>query len=90
MNTAPPTITALDGTEVGDQLFIQVGTWTGGPAYARQWLRDGTPIAGQTNIPDLLVEADIGSMVGCRVTGANAAGATSADAAPVGPIEAAP
>ena len=43
VNTAPPVITALDGTEVGDQLLTQVGMWTGGPTYARQWLRDGTP-----------------------------------------------
>jgi hypothetical protein len=91
VNLTAPTIVSLAGLEVGDQVVGQQGTWSGGPTIARQWLRDGTPIAGENGAGYMLVVADIGAMIGLTVVGTNPGGSASADADPVGPVvEAAP
>jgi hypothetical protein len=90
-NTSPPLIQQFTGLEVGDQVALSVGTWTGGPTYARQWKRDGAPIPGATLPAYTLAAEDVGAMIGGTVTGTNAGGSASAEADPVGPIvEAAP
>lgn len=87
-NTALPVITILTTLEVGQQLVCSNGTWTGAPTFTRQWWRGSaaTPIAGATGNSHVLVGADNGLMIGCTVTGTNATGAVTADAAAVGPI----
>ena len=91
-NLTPPSIVSLGGIEVGDTLAGQSGSWTGipTPTISRQWLRAGTPIAGATSPGYLLIEADLGLMIGIAVTGTNVAGSATAEAEPVGPIEPAP
>jgi hypothetical protein len=85
-NTALPSIVELTDLTVGAQLAGQQGTWTGSPTIARQWLRDGTAIAGATGAAYTMVADDLGSMVGLTVTATNAGGSASADAIPVGPV----
>jgi len=53
--------------------------------------KGGAPIAGATGAGYTFVEADLGAMIGLRVTATNAGGSANANAAEVGPIvEAAP
>lgn len=85
-NTAPPTIALFDGLIVGDGCAAQQGNWTGSPSYARQWLRAGAPIAGETSPGYTFATADIGLMIGCVITATNAGGSTTASAEPVGPV----
>lgn len=71
----PTTITAgtpqvTGGREVGAVLRSVPGGW--GPAgvtLARQWLRDGTPIAGATAASYRIRPADAGHRIAVRVTG---------------------
>jgi hypothetical protein len=85
-NTTLPMITVLTTLEVGQQLACGNGTWSGSPTYTRQWTRNGNAIGGATAASYTLVTLDIGANIGCRVTGTNAGGATTADAVPVGPV----
>ena len=89
-NTGAPFISELTDFVVGSQLAVSGGTWTGSPTYTRQWNRAGAAIPGATAIAYTMVAADVGLMIGATVTGTNAGGSASADAAPVGPVEAAP
>jgi hypothetical protein len=76
-NTTAPVVSGT-GT-VGQTLSCTQGTWTNGPtSYARQWLRGGTNIPGATAATYVLVAADGGTNVSCRVTATNAAGSTPA------------
>lgn len=93
VNTVRPTIQLLAGVQVGDQLAGQVGTWTGASpfTYAREWTRNGSPIAGATAPGYTIATADIGAMIGLNVTATDTNGLeTSMDAEPVGPVVAAP
>ena len=79
-NTALPTIS---GTRLlGAVMTVTNGTWTGSPTptYTRQWTRNGTNIAGATSASYTAVQADVGTILACRVTATNSAGATSATA----------
>ena len=77
VNTAAPAVTGT-GT-VGQTLTTTVGTWTYVPtSYVYQWLRGGAQIANATATTYVLVAADSGTQVSCRVTAVNAAGATQA------------
>ena len=87
VNTALPQIQLLDGIEIGDTIICTTGSWTGSsPTYARQWLRTGASIPGETAPSYTLVAADLGLMVGCVVIATDAGGSTSVNAAEVGPI----
>jgi hypothetical protein len=85
-NITPPEIIALAGHEVGDTLAGVTGTWTGSPAYARQWTADREDVIGETSPGYTLLVDDLGAMIGLRVTATNAGGSNSASAEPVGPI----
>lgn len=87
-NTAPPAITGTP--EVGQTLTVSNGTWTGSPTFARQWMADGSDIAGATGTTYVLQAAEVGMMITCRVTGTNAGGNAVATSAAVGPVTAAP
>jgi hypothetical protein len=84
--TVQPNIALIGSLEVGQQLAGAAGTWSGSPTYARQWDRDGAPIAGATAPGYTLVAADIGAMIGLTVTATNSGGSASANALPVGPV----
>jgi hypothetical protein len=90
VNTAPPTIAAFDGVVVGAVLAGQVGGWSGSPTYARQWTADGLDIEGETSPGLVLTVDEIGMMIGLRVVASNLGGSTTAEADPVGPVEALP
>lgn len=86
-NTVAPSITGT--ATVGQTLTAAVGTWTGSPSYARQWLRNGTAISGATGTTYLLIAADQGASISVRITATNAGGSAQATSAGVGPVAAA-
>lgn len=60
---------AISGTaQVGATLTATNGTWTHTPTYARQWMRDGVPIAGATATTHVLVDDDEGAVISMVVT----------------------
>ncbi len=76
--TAPPQPTAVGtvtGTaQIGQSLSCANGTWTGSPAFTRQWLRNGNEIGGATATSYVLTVADLDAVVQCRVKATNAGG----------------
>lgn len=81
--TAVPFAMALPlitGTlQPGQVLSASQGSWSGAPtAYAYQWARGGTAIAGATGSTYTVRPADLGASLTVTVTATNAAGATTA------------
>jgi hypothetical protein len=76
---SPPTPAA------GSTLVCERGMWGGvpTPTYSYKWLRDGTPIAGATEIKYVVQTADAGHTLACEVTAKNASGEKSATSAGV-------
>ncbi len=70
---------------VGSTLICERGTWGGVPVptYSYKWLRDGTPIAGATEIKYVVQTADAGRTLACEVTAKNSLGEKSATSAGV-------
>ena len=90
-NTAPPFVTPLTDLAVGSQFVISNGAWRpAGLVFRRQWLRNGAVLIGQTAVVYVPDYRDVGAMLGCLVTGINAAGGVTVAAAEVGPIIEAP
>ncbi|GAA4702720.1 family 78 glycoside hydrolase catalytic domain [Nocardioides conyzicola] len=57
----------------GSTLTATTGSWnTKGLTFARQWLRDGNPVAGATGATLKLGAADVGHRISVRVTAAKA------------------
>lgn len=73
-NTGKPSVTGT--AKVGEQLTADPGTWSmGGLAYAYQWLRGGTPVAGATGATYTATVDDLGKALSVAVT-ASRTGAT--------------
>jgi hypothetical protein len=92
VNVVRPVVNILTDLVVGSTIALTTGTWTGtGPfTYAREWTRNGSPIAGQSGTSYVLTVADVGTMIGGNVTARDANGLeASMDSLPVGPILAA-
>lgn len=89
-NSTLPTITGT--AQQGRQLTCETGTWTGSPtSFARQWMRNAAPIAGETASAYVVGALDVGANVTCRVTATNAGGASApSSSAAVVPTPAAP
>lgn len=87
-NTVRPLVTGT--TVTGSNLTSNTGTWTNATTYAREWLRDGSPIAGATGTQYALVGADEGALISVDVTATGPGGETSMDSLSVGPITAPP
>lgn len=94
-NTVAPSLTYVAGGggagNVGSQYACGAGTWTPtppAPTFQRQWIRNGSPIAGSTGTTYTIQTADIGTTINCLVTATNAAGSSAPTPAsnPVGPI----
>ena len=77
----PPRIT---GTAAYEQtVTCDPGTWSGSPALAYLWRRDGEPIAGAQASTYTLTDDDAGGELSCRIRAENAGGIATADAAAV-------
>src|SRR5262245_56907987 len=77
-NSTAPVVTG--SPTIGQTLTVVNGNWVGSsPTYTYQWYRSGNVIAGATGTTYLLVSADAGTMVGCRVTATNTVGSASAN-----------
>lgn len=64
--------------EVGTELFVTNGNWTGQPTgYAYQWMRDGANIGTSVNNYTVVAD-DEGHSITCVVTATNAVGSTAA------------
>jgi hypothetical protein len=84
LNTVRPLVTGT--TVTGSNLTSTTGTWTNATTYAREWTRDGSPIAGATGAVYALVGADEGALIGVNVTATGPGGEASMSSLPVGPI----
>lgn len=88
-NTTLPAISGI--AQTGQVLTAYEGVWTGAPTFTYQWQHDTagnntfTNIAGATNRTFTAVAGDVGNKLRVQVTGTNAAGATPAASAPIGP-----
>ena len=93
VNTVRPIVQIVTDLVVGSTLALTTGTWTGTGGtitYAREWTRNGSPIAGATAPGYVLVTADIGAQIGGNVTATDSNGEASMDSLTVGPILAPP
>jgi hypothetical protein len=87
-STAKPTsevAPAISGTPAaGRVLSCSPGSWANQPiAFAYQWSRNGTPLAGATSSTYTVASLDEGSMLTCTVTASNASGSASMTSAGV-------
>jgi len=71
-NVTPPVATGV--AAVGHPLSCAPGEWSGSPAFAYAWLRDGGAIAGAEASTYTTVPADAGTAVSCEVTATNSGG----------------
>jgi Tol biopolymer transport system component len=90
---APQATTApsISGTPApGSQLTCSPGGWTPASTFGFEWLRDGFPVAGQTQPTYTPTSDDVGRQLTCRVTATTAADmqaqATSAPVTPAQPV----
>lgn len=67
---------SLMGTPVvGQMLSCSTGGWANNPTgYSYTWLRDGSPIAGQTGSTYVVQSADEGHSISCLLTASNSGG----------------
>src|SRR5690242_2403166 len=73
INTSAP---ALTGTPVpGQTLTCSTGAWANNPSgYTYVWLRDGSPVPGQSASTYVVQNADSGHSISCQVTAVNVGG----------------
>ena len=93
VNTVRPVVQIVTDLVVGSTLALTTGTWTGTGGtitYAREWTRNGSPIAGATAPGYVLTAADVGAQIGGNVTATDSNGEASMDSLTVGPILAPP
>lgn len=81
-NTAPPAVTGT--AAIGSRVTCNPGTWGGSPAFAYTWLRNGRPIANQTQSTYTLARADAGMTVQCAVRATADGLSTTAQSVAVG------
>jgi hypothetical protein len=72
-NTGPPQINGAP--VIGRQLSCTTGTWSNGPLrYTYRWLRDGSPLTGQTTSHHSVTPTDRETTLSCQVTASNDVG----------------
>jgi len=76
-NTTPPAITGT--AQVGEDLTVTPGTWTGvaAPDLTYQWEADGTAIDGATGTTYTPVAGDVGAVITVTETARNWKGSAS-------------
>jgi hypothetical protein len=81
------TLPAISGDHVsGETLSANDGAWTNAPTeFTYNWTRNGLLVSAYEATFDL-TDAEITTMIGCRVTAHNALGSASFDSLPVGPV----
>lgn len=86
VNTEAPVITGT--AVVGNVLTCSQGVWSGDTpiAYTYLFLRDGIPIGAPVSNEYTLVDADVGSVITCLVTGTNVGGSGFVYTAPTGTV----
>jgi hypothetical protein len=84
VNTVRPTVTGT--AEVGMTLTSTTGTWTNATSEVRDWMRDGSPIAGATAATYTLEPLDEGHHIAVNVTATGPGGEASMDSLEVGPV----
>lgn len=76
-NTSPVTISAPGTITTGSTLTCDEGSWDpAGDTYTFAWLRDGGVIGGETGTDHVVVTADRGTTITCRVSATNGTGTT--------------
>ena len=76
-STTAPTTSGIP--TIGATLTASTGAWQGGGlTYSYQWLRDGTPIPGETAPTYALTTGDAGHQISVRVTATNRVSQASA------------
>lgn len=75
VNTVAPVVAGNPNT--GQMLNSTAGQWTDSDNTTYQWQRDGVDIAGATDNTHVLVVADEGHAIRCRVTAHNESGTTA-------------
>lgn len=94
LSTVPPIATGPPG--VGKQLSADSGSWSTSATLTYQWLRCDAYYAGCADIPGAtrveytVVAADVGHVLGVRVTATNEAGSAVALSNGLGPVAAKP
>jgi hypothetical protein len=89
VNRIPPMLYPADAPGVvGTYIQTTNGGWdTSNPPVVLEWLRDGSPIIGETEYFYLLAMADVGAMISSAATASNATGSTRAPSSnSIGPI----
>jgi len=81
VNTALPTVTGSGS--VGSAATCASGSWSGdGLTYRYSWSRDGVPIAYTASSKYVVLNADVGTLLGCTVTATNDHGLAVASSLP--------
>jgi sugar lactone lactonase YvrE len=77
VNTAPPAV--VGSGSVGTALTCSPGSWSsaGSVRYSYAWSRNGVPIAHTASSQYVVLNADIGSLLGCTVTATNSRASAS-------------
>lgn len=94
VSTVAPVVRGAPG--VGKTLRTDDGSWSTSATFVYQWVRCSPNYSGCTNIPGATASmyraapADVGHVLGARVTAANAEGSASALSTGTGPVEAKP
>lgn len=77
--TSPAATVVTGGTVAGTSILTcSTGSWSGEPTYTRQWLHNGSVIAGATGTTYTSQVSDAGGSISCRITATNAGGNASA------------
>ncbi len=73
VNVEAPRLTGMPA--VAQTLSCSQGSWANVPTgYTYRWLRDGSPIAGQSASTYVVQSADVGSSIACEVVAGSAGG----------------
>jgi hypothetical protein len=81
----------LSGTgRIGEAVELDPGVWSGAPALAVEWRRDGAAIPGAAGLGYVPVAADDRTDLTARVTASNAAGSAAAETAALAVVRVAP
>lgn len=83
VNTSAPTLTGTPS--LGQKLSCSTGTWSNNPTgYSYAWLRDGSPISGQSGSTYVVQNADQGHSISCQVTAGDEGGNYTISSLPSG------